>query len=169
MGGFVVVWCRPRGDEQTAIAATYDDKKRDGLLHLVDVASRGRCALASARGAAHVVVGRGPTACRATLNYVLKVSNVQAPRGQGVMGYAVLSDGAFLHATLKPLTLRFNRVVKIPKKKDVHRLVVEGFIMSCQRHDLARAADTARARGCADPSAFERVFRNTPAPRYTHL
>ena len=72
--------------------------------------------------------------------------------------YCVLSDGAFQHAAMKPLSLVFNRPVKVPGADDKHRFVVEGWLQPVCARRLARAADAARAINFVELDEATAVF-----------
>ena len=146
-GGLAVLWTRHE-DEETVLASSTERRAFDAFVKAVDAAAKRSEVI---RGARDVVVARGPTACRAALNAVLNSDVKERPRRRGQeaddprLTYCVLSDGAFQHAAMKPLSLVFNRPVKVPGADDKHRFVVEGWLQPVCARRLARAADAARA------------------------
>ena len=146
-GGLAVLWTRHE-DEETVLASSTERRAFDAFVKAVDAAAKRSEVV---RGARDVVVARGPTACRAALNAVLNSDVKERPRRRGQeeddprLTYCVLSDGAFQHAAMKPLSLVFNRPVKVPGADDKHRFVVEGWLQPVCARRLERAAEAARA------------------------
>jgi hypothetical protein len=147
IGGVTVLWTRHAGEE-TVLMSTTERKALDVYVKAVEGAA-GKVRII--RGLRDVVVARGPTACRAALNAVLNLDVAEPPPRRGAVAtdarrqYAILSDGAFQYAALKPLVLVFNRPVRVPGAEDKHRFVVEGWLLPTCAGRLLRAAEAAHA------------------------
>ena len=59
---------------------------------------------------------------------------------------------------MKPLSLVFNRPVKVPGADDKHRFVIEGWLQPVCARRLARAADAARAINFVELDEATAVF-----------
>ena len=164
-GGLAVLWTRHE-DEETVLASSTERRAFDAFVKAVDAAAKRSEVI---RGARDVVVARGPTACRAALNAVLNSDVKERPRRRGQaeddprLTYCVLSDGAFQHAAMKPLSLVFNRPVKVPGADDKHRFVVEGWLQPVCARRLARAADAARAINFVESVSYTHLTLPTKA------